>query len=537
MGIRALGQPQFARVMPPADLRAEVLEGLDRLRVAITLFDSDERLVYSNAHYQYVFRSLPPATTLIGATYETLIRLELDGGEIAAVQAASPEDFVAMRRRQLLEDDFRPLDVHLADGRIIEVKSRRTADGWIVLWNDATYTRRLLARLEDTIELSVDAFAFWDERDRLTLCNSAFALLHGLDSPETAEGASFAELTEIAMRRGKFTIDGASAPWFERRLDTHRAAVGALTIATPGGDAYLVRERATRGGGSVTVLTDVSERHRAEAALAEQARALARAKRALQKTKSEARRKETYLADLTRRLDAAETEADTAKTTLLRTMSHELKTPLNAIIGFADILRTAPERLNTAQIGEYAGLIHAAGGNLLRLINQILDLTKIASGRYPLQREPVAVAAVAARALELNAALIETKAHRVDDRTFAAVATADADESALTTMLGQLVENAATYTQSGGAIALHAEKGDGIVRIVVTDNGPGVAAGDLDRILQPFEQGGRGTTDHSAGTGLGLTIVKALAELHGGRLVLASAPGDGFTATLELPAA
>ena len=534
MGIMSVGLAQ--RALP--DLGTSVLEALDRLRVAITVFDPGERLVYCNTHYNYLFRTLPASETLIGASYELLVRLELAGGEIDVQVAADAEAFVTERRRQLIEGDFRPLDIPLADGRVVELKSRRTADGGrILLWSDATYTRRLTTRLEDTIELSVDAFAYWNEADRLTLCNTAFAELHGLVSPDTAFGLTYSELMDHAVSHGKFAIDGAKQPWLERRLDAHHAPAGALTVSTTAGEAYLVRERATRGGGSVTVLTDVSERHRAESALAEQTRTLQRTKRALQKSKTEARRRASYLADLTRRLDAAESEADTAKATLLRTMSHELKTPLNAIIGFADLLQSAPDRFSADQVGEYAGLIHKAGGNLLKLINQILDLTKIAAGRYPLRRSAVPLASAVARAIDTISVRAGDKSLTLDVEPFDLALCADADENALAIMLGHLIENAVNYTQMGGEIRISAVAEDGIVRISVEDNGPGVAESDLERIQEPFEQVGRGTADHASGTGLGLPIVKGLAELHGGTLTLESVLGLGFKSVLELPIA
>ncbi len=534
VGIRVLGLAQFAGSRRLAATADDVLDALDRLRVAVTVFDSQERLVYCNAHHGYLFPSLPPAESLIGLPYEKLVRLELEGGEIG--DCADEESFVAARLRQVQDGDFKPFDIHLADGRIIELKSRRTPNGGtIMLWSDATFPRNVLARLEDTVELSVDAFAFWDNADRLTLCNSAFAEMHGLAATEEACGTTFAQVTEHAATHGKFAIQGPLAAWLERRKDAHSAAAGALTVSTPDGNAFLVRERATRGGGSVTILTDVSERQRAETALAEQTRELQRAKRALQKTKTQARRNAGYLADLTRRLDAAESEVDTAKSTLLRTMSHELKTPLNAIIGFADLMKSAPERMTTAQVGEYAGLIHRAGGNLLRLINQILDLTKIAAGRYPIQRQSIGIRAAFADAFDHYSNQASEKSIGVDYTGCENGLHVQADETALSVILGHLIENAVTYTQAGGTIGLSATRDGSSVRVSVADNGPGVAERDLERILEPFEHGGNGAFDHSSGTGLGLPLVKALVELHGGTLAISSVSGEGFTATLEFP--
>ncbi|MGD0141603.1 MAG: PAS-domain containing protein [Rhizomicrobium sp.] len=529
---------QFAVAGPAEDISASMLEALDCLRIAVTLFDSEERLLYSNTHLNYLFRSMPPHESLLGATYADLIRLEVAGGEIAEPEALDCDAFIARRRQQLIEGSYRPLDVPLANGRVIELKSRRTpAGGWIVLWTDVTEARNLFARLEDAIELSADAFAFWDRADRLVLCNTAFAEMHGAPAPASIVNVPFEELIEDAVRRGKFAIDGRAENWIARRLEAHRAPAGALTVTTSEGPSYLVRERATRDGGSATVFTDVTERRRIEAALSEQTRALQRTRRALQKTKTEVRRRSSYLADLTRQLDAAEAEADTAKTTLLRTMSHELKTPLNAILGFSDLLRAMPGRFSPEQVSEYAGLIHTAGGNLLRLINQILDLTKISAGRFPLHKAVMPIGSALYSAVDALAARAAAKRISLSVEDCGADLFVDADENALGMMIANLAENAIAFTQSGGEVAISARRDEDFVCIAVSDNGPGVAVEDLARILAPFEQAGRGTTDHSHGAGLGLPLVKSLAELHGGSLVVANGAHGGLVATLELPSA
>jgi two-component system, cell cycle sensor histidine kinase PleC len=528
------------KVACPADtgLEPDVLAALDALRSAVTVYDSRERLIYANQHFNYLFREMPHRAALIGLTYEELVRLEIANGELADSEAASGEDaFVASRRAQLREGMHAPRDIRLADGRIVEIKSRRTPDGgWIALWSDATQARHLLARFEDTVELSADAFAFWDGRDRLIHCNDGFAQLHGQPA-NLLRGTSFEALLRAMVERRRFAIEGDSESWIARRLDAHRAQAGALTVVAASGAAYLVRDRATRDGGRATVFTDVTDHRRVEAALGEQTRSLEVTKRALEKTQSVAKRQANYLADMTRKLDAAETEADAAKTALLRTMSHELKTPLNAIIGFSDLLRSSPGHFKPEQIAEYAGLIHLAGGNLLRLINQILDLTKIAAGRFVLKRAAVPAGAMLWAASDSCAGRAEAKSIALEIGECEQDLLVDADESALTSMIAYLIENAVAFTQNGGQVGLEARKDGSVVRITVCDNGPGVAEKDLARILEPFEQAGRGTTDHAHGAGLGLPLVKALAELHGGALTLASAPGQGFTATIELPAA
>ncbi len=526
----------------PADLQAcpspDVLAALDCLRVAVTIFDSQERLTYCSQHFNYIFRTLPQREALLGKTYEELIRMELAWGEINSDSISGGADaFVALRRAQFRAGEYAPFDIELADGRVIEIKTRCiTGGGWIVLWSDATQARHLLRRLETAVDLSADAFAFWDSNDRLVICNDLFAHLHGFASTEQMSGKTFRELTTIAVKRARFVTGDDAIHWIERRLDAHGAPAGALTVMTPSGAAFLVRERATRDGGRATVFTDITERHRVEHALAEQSDTLERTRHALIDTQAEARKQAMYLADVTRRLGAAEVEADAAKTALLRTMSHELKTPLNAILGFSDLLRLSADRFSTEQIGEYAGLIHLAGGNLLKLINQILDLTKIAAGRFPLRKRELPVGGALWAATDAQSGRAAEKSIRIEIAGCEDDLIIEADENALNNMIGQLVENAVTFTQNGGEVRVSAERREGMVRITIADNGPGVLPIDMPRIQEPFEQVGRGTADHIHGAGLGLPLVKGLAEIHGGTLLIQSVPGEGFTATLQLPA-
>ena len=519
-------------------LSPDLFGALDCLRVAVTLFDAHERLTYCSRHFNYIFRALPDRELLLGKTYEQLIRMELAWHEICADSVSGGADaYVAQRRAQFRAGEYAPFDIALADGRIVEIKARAVeSGGWIVLWSDATQARHLLRRLETAVELSADAFSFWDSGDRLIICNAVFARLHGFASPDQMTGKTFRELTTVAVKRGRFVTGTDAQNWIERRLDAHGAPAGALTVTTPSGDAYLVRERATRDGGRATVFTDVTARHRVETALAEQSVTLERTRHALIDTEAQARKQASYLADVTRRLGAAEAEADAAKTALLRTMSHELKTPLNAILGFSDLIRMSPDRFSAEQIGEYAGLIHLAGGNLLKLINQILDLTKIAAGRFPLRKRELPVGGALWAATDPQSERAAAKSIRIEIAGCEGNLMIEADENALNNMIGQLVENAVTFTQNGGEVRVSAVRGDGVVRITIADNGPGVMAGDMARIQEPFEQVGRGTAEHTQGAGLGLPLVRGLAEIHGGKLSLDSVAGEGFRAMLELPA-
>jgi len=483
-------------------------------------------------HLNYLLRSLPPHETLIGRSYEELIRLEIEGGEIApGALAGGLKSFIARRMTQLEQGAYAPLDVPLADHRVIEIKARKVHNGHtILLWSDVTAARAQLTRLEEAVALSAEAFAFFDSNDRLIMGNDLYADLIGMPLDELI-GKPFPEIAATVAYRGRILLDETPEAWLERRLKGHREPAGATTLRTDTGECYLVRDRGLKDGGRVIVFTDVTDKFRAETALAEQQGALA-------DSRAEAEKQSSYLADLTARLDQASARIDSAKTTLLRTMGHELKTPLNAILGFSDLMATLSQTLTPEQIREYAGLVHQGGANLLKIINQIMDLTKISAGRYDLRRASVDAGSILWLARDDFSARAQERGITINADLCPVGLMVDADEGVFTAMMHSLVDNAVTFTREGGNITLSATVCEAGIAVTVEDDGMGVVAEDLARIQEPFEHGGRTEgAQHSKGAGLGLTLVKAFTELHGGRLILSSQIGEGFSATVILPSA
>ncbi len=508
---------------------AELLDTLDPLRAAITIFDRNGRLLYANAHLNYLYRSFPPYDTLVGCSYEDLIKLEIEGGEIApSALAGGVRSFIAQRLSQLRENEYAPRDLALRDHRVVEIKARRGRDSrTVLLWTDVTNARAQLARLQEAVALSAEAFAFYDSNDTLILANELYAQLCGLRSLDGLIGKTFPEIAAMVAYNGRVALDETPEHWLERRLKNHRAAAGAMTLRTNTGEAYLVRDRASPDGGRVVVFTDVTDKVRAESALAEQEHALA-------DSRAKAEQQSSYLADLASRLDQTSARMHSAKTTLLRTMGHELKTPLNAILGFSDLMATLADKMGPDQIREYAGLIHQGGNNLLKIINQIMDLTKISAGRYDLRRMPVDISGVLWQTRDTFKARAMARGIAISADRCPPGLMAYADEAVFTTMMHSLLDNAVTFT-TGRRIILSAAAGEAGITVTVEDDGNGVAPEDLARIQEPFEHAGRGEgSEHAKGAGLGLTLVKAFAELHGGWLELESRPGEGFRASVTL---
>jgi two-component system cell cycle sensor histidine kinase PleC len=230
-------------------------------------------------------------------------------------------------------------------------------------------------------------------------------------------------------------------------------------------------------------------------------------------------------------------EANRAKNHFLATMSHELRTPLNAILGFSEII--AQEAFGPSGIPQYADYaqdINSSGRHLLELINDILDIAKIEAGKLEIQPDHLDLDEVLEACRRLNA----VKAHEREVSLKVEVAPGAqvvyADMRALKQILFNLLSNAIKFSERGGEVVLAARRrDDDSVEIAVEDHGIGIPAEHLERIFEPFHQLDNSYNRESGGTGLGLALVKALTELHGGTIDLASRAGVGTTVRLTFP--
>ncbi|HXC55217.1 MAG TPA: ATP-binding protein [Rhizomicrobium sp.] len=245
--------------------------------------------------------------------------------------------------------------------------------------------------------------------------------------------------------------------------------------------------------------------------------------------RAEASREEALLAK-----EVAE-KASHAKSSFLANMSHELRTPLNAVLGFSQII--AAEMYGPAgdvRYRDYAGMINSAGTHLLDLIGDILDMSKIEAGKLELHRERLDTAAVVHECAELMAERAAAGGVRLDVAPTGAPVVIDADKRAVKQILLNLLSNAVKFTPKGGTVAVRISDEGACCRIAVIDTGIGMPAGELDRIGSPFVQLSNNSGKHS-GTGLGLALVRGLAEMHGGKMRIDSAEGQGTTVTVLLP--
>ncbi|MBI2406829.1 MAG: response regulator [Gemmatimonadetes bacterium] len=238
--------------------------------------------------------------------------------------------------------------------------------------------------------------------------------------------------------------------------------------------------------------------------------------------------------------DAAE-RANRAKSDFLAKMSHELRTPLNSIIGFSDVLLEETAGPLTAKQRRFVDNVLTSGRQLLSLINDILDLSKVEAGRMELSMVRVSPAGAVDEVLASLQPLATRKRHALHSELPADLPLVDADPVRLKQILMNLVSNAIKYTPDGGTIAVRAAAvtvdGRTMVRTEVSDTGIGIADADLDRVFDEFEQVGGEYGRAQEGTGLGLALARRLVMLHGGTIGVQSVAGKGSTFHFTLPCA
>lgn len=294
----------------------------------------------------------------------------------------------------------------------------------------------------------------------------------------------------------------------------------------PGGARFLETSFRCRDGTLLPV--DVRTSHLASAGEARAcvfARDITRRKRA--EAEVRAAREAAQLAD----------SANDAKSVFLANVSHELRTPLTSIIGFAEILqeeRFGP--LGNRDYRDYAANIRESGTDLLGLINDILDISKIEAGRMELSEEDSELGHVVAGSLRLIGQRAQEAGLEIIDRVPAGLPAICADVRALKQVLLNLLSNAIKFTPAGGSITLTAGLDlDGSLWLSVQDTGIGIARQHQHLVFEPFEQVENTRTHRYPGTGLGLPIASKLVRLHGGDLELESELAEGTKVTLRLP--
>ena len=368
------------------------------------------------------------------------------------------------------------------------------------------------------LETSMNGFWVVDLQGYLREVNQIYCRMSGYERSELL-GMNISDL-EILEARAETAAHIAlvmqkGADRFESR---HRRKDGSLFDVE-----VSVQYQANDGGRMVVFLQDISERNQArQALLAAQAEL------------------EQRVIDRTRELEAANLaleKAASAKDEFMASMSHELRTPLTGILGLSEALQMVTYGdLNDRQRNAIKN-IETSGRHLLTLINDILDLSKIEAGRFDLQFETCLLGDICQASLQLTRGFANQKQQKVTFSMEPAAILIRADARRLKQMLVNLLSNAIKFTPEHGKLGLevHGSLEERQIRITVWDEGIGIQSEDLPRLFQPFVQLDSSLARQAAGTGLGLSLVSRLAELHAGRVEVESSPGKGSRFTIVLP--
>ncbi|MEM7222509.1 MAG: response regulator [Pseudomonadota bacterium] len=371
--------------------------------------------------------------------------------------------------------------------------------------------QRAQIQLTEAIEAISEGFALYDPDDRLVVCNEKFRELYaGLDM--TIEpGTTYEAIIKQAVDR-KVIADAEEQPeiWLEERLERHRHPSGTHEQRRSDGRFLRISERPTDEGGVVGVFHDITELKRREAQLEQAVENLAKAR------------------------DLA-AQATVAKSQFLANMSHELRTPLNAVIGITEMLQEDAEDAGQEDFIEPLQRVSGAGNHLLHLINEILDLSKIESGKMELYLEEIDLAALLEEVKSTAQPLAEKNDNRLSLESLGELGTIYADRTRLRQIVLNLLSNACKFT-TGGQVAIRASRlDDKEVTITVNDTGIGMTEDQIGRLFQEFSQADNSTTRKYGGTGLGLAISQRLCHLMGGDIGVTSIPEVGTTFTVKLP--
>ena len=488
----------------------------------IAIFDADQRLDFANNAYANLF----------GIDNDWLAEKPVFGDILDRQREARtlPEvaDFQIFKAE--LSAHFgrlkKPLSelMHLPDGRTLQQNIAPQIDGGLIFAFDDVSQKLGLERSmkeagavqRETLENLNEGVAVFGSDGRLKLFNPVYARLWELDPGLLRTEPHISQI--IDQTRVLYVPPNDMGNWTDQAWREHRDLITAqmLSRATTSGQLRLTNGTVIDhanvplpDGAVLLSYLDVTDSTRVEAALRERAEAFQ--------------------------------EADRLKTEFIANVSYEVRTPLNTVIGFADMLSQNLFGALNARQSEYAKGILKTSKSLVSILGDILDLASIEAGRLELDKDTFDTHAFLVYSLNLVQERARIKNQRLDFDCPPDIGSMMGDEKRLKQVLFNLLSNAVSFTPPQGEIRLKARRRGAEMEISVSDSGIGIPADGRERLFRPFEQGdGSPVVDsHSAetsGTGLGLSIARNLIHLHGGTLDLRSQPGRGTTVSCLLPA-
>jgi PAS domain S-box-containing protein len=410
------------------------------------------------------------------------------------------------------QEEFR---IVLADGAVHRLRGNAQPQSEVdgaVLWtgviSNIEQHKRLESKLQESesilrsaIDTIDEAFVIYDTEDRLLFCNQKYRDFYATSAPMIQVGRSFEDLIRYGVERGQYAqAIGCEEAWISQRLAKHRQGDQEIIQQLDDGRWLKIRERLTPSGHNIGFRVDVT--------------------------------------DLQQAKEAAEA-ANRAKSRFLANMSHEIRTPMNAIIGMTQVLLTPG--VTEIERCDYAGIILNSSNTLLHLLNDILDIAKIESGKVGLESIPMQPVQLASDIEMLFSELVRSKELRLEMDCQLPERQYFGDVYRIRQMLSNLVSNAIKFTRQGHVqlqvreLAVDEQGQMAQLEFAVSDSGCGIASDKQALLFQHFSQADNSITRHHGGSGLGLSIVAGLAQAMGGQVGLESTEGLGSRFWFRLP--
>ena len=477
--------------------QSSLMAAIDALNAHFSMWDRDGRLILFNEKFG-LLNAEAPESCCLGVLFADHIQQQIKMGQIRSVNGRTTN--LLEERLLLFNNPGRPFEVERQDGRTVLINEARLADGrTIVMASEITEQKKVENALRQSEQRlrdfgSIAADWFWE-------MDSDLKFTYMSDTIETILGVPAAELygkTRIDLLPENFDADAIAAheavllcrkafqDFRYHRLDVNGdqrdVSISGKPVFDDVGDF-----QGYRGVGR-----DITE--------------LVRAERALRKEKERAE------------------EASRAKSQFLAHMSHELRTPLNAILGFSDIIRAQTLGSDRGDIYmDYANDIYVSGEHLLSLINDLLDLSKIEAGKLTLHEERLDLQELLAQSEKLFVGCLGDRNISINRTIEAEARYLFADRRAISQVLYNILSNAEKFNRVDGSITTDISlQQDGGICICVSDTGAGFEVDETNTAMAPFGRIDNPLTRNIPGTGLGLPIVNALVELHGGNITISS---------------
>lgn len=478
---------------------------LDRLSAGVVQFGADQRLKFCNQPFLSLF-GLRPDTGAVDTDFDRVLDAMRDAGLVPETP-----DFPAWRaeRRQWFQSPTaQEENWRLRDGVHLRVYAQPLPDGGLLLIFEDRTEHMQLSSARDTLlrvrtamlDNLFEAIAVFSSDGRLQLWNSRFRQIWGVQEAQFAMHPRVDELmAAVADRLAKPQQSGLVHQLIRAATVERRQREGRIAFAD--GRHFEFAAIPLPDGNALFVMLDTSDSRRIEQALRDRNEALE--------------------------------DADRVKTAFVSNMSYELRTPLTSIAGFAEMMQAGYAGDLSSQARDYIDAIITSTTRLARLIDNVLDLTQGAAGGLPIERKPVEVEALLQEVASRFAAQAAVREIDVALTISPQIGTVTGDGRRIRQAIGNVVDNAVRYVGTGGRVLLHAEGVGRMVRITVSDDGPGIDSKTQVRLFDAFARFGRDGEGQTSG--LGLPLVRQLVEAHGGSVSLQSEPGRGTIVTIDLP--